>query len=768
MVFVTMDEVLLAYDLGKVGLHAKIKLLSWTEDPSKSVGGPIDTTVGRVVFNSILPEELRFVNEVQDKGSLKDLIGVAHHVLGQEQTAVLADGIKDVGFAYATRSGASIAVSDLVVPEAKYEILSTAADQVTEVERQYRRGLLTEDEQYTRTIELWSDAKDEVTEAVRGAMDPKGPIYVMASSGSTKGGFGPIAQLAGMRGLMADPAGRIIALPIRSNFREGLTALEYFISTHGARKGLADTALRTADAGYLTRRLVDVAQDMIINAEDCGTRGGLWIRVSDNAADPNLPQLKDRILGRILAGPVMHPTTGEILLERGDMVDEEAAAGITEAGVEEVFVRSPLTCQLQQGLCQHCYGRDLGRGELVEMGAAVGIVAAQSIGEPGTQLTLRTFHTGGIAHGGDITHGLPRVEELLEARKHPKGEAILADIGGRVEIHRSDDGIRTVKVVDSQLMRDTYALKRGWKVLIEEDQETIEEGTVIATRGDKEIRVEKGGRIVREEDALTVVYDEREERGYEIPSSAQLLVTEGQRIEAGGQITEGSKNPHTILPVLGREATQLYLMQEVQKVYRSQGVSIHDKHFEVIISKMLAKVQVIRSGDTDLLPADLVDRRAFADINAETVKNGGEPASARPVLLGVTKAALNTDSFLSASSFQHTIKVLAGAAIEGKEDHLKGLKENVIIGKLIPAGTAFWESKRGALIGPPEEELALEEGLEGSLEAEFESDLELDLDELDLDSEDISSILDLEMLDPDEDGDDLDEDSDDGDISDDE
>jgi len=720
MTFVDMDEVILAYDLGKIGIHAKIKLASWTANPADSVGGPIETTVGRVLFNDVLPEELRFVNEVQDKGSLKKLIGVAYHLLGQERTAELADRIKDIGFLYATRSGASIAISDLIVPAEKYEILTRAADQVSEVERQYRRGLLTEDEQYTRTIELWSEAKDEVTEAVRNAMDTDGPIYVMASSGSTKGGFGPISQLSGMRGLMADPSGRIIAHPVRSSFREGLTALEYFISTHGARKGLADTALRTADAGYLTRRLVDVAQDVIINAEDCGTRNGLWIRATDNAFDPNLPQMRERILGRVLAGSVMDPETGDLLCERDTLIDEDAADRITKAGVDEVFIRSPLTCQLGQGICQMCYGRDLGRGKLVELGAAVGIVAAQSIGEPGTQLTLRTFHTGGIAHGGDITHGLPRVDELLEARKHPKGEAIMADIGGRVEIDRGGDGIRTVKVINSHVVRDTYPLKRGWKLLLEEGQETVKDGEVIATRGDKEIQVKHGGRVVMEEDALAVVYDEREEREYEIPSSARILVSEGQRIEAGDSITEGSKNPHTILAVLGREATQLYLLQEVQKVYRSQGVNIHDKHFEVIISKMLSKVQVIRSGDTEFLPGDLVDRREFSDINARIVSEGGQPASAKPVLLGVTKAALNTESFLSASSFQHTIKVLAGAAIEGKRDNLKGLKENVIIGKLIPAGTGFWEAHPDQLLAARGSAGEPEGGLQAEVEGEFD------------------------------------------------
>jgi DNA-directed RNA polymerase subunit beta' len=723
MSFSNIDEIVLAYDLGKVGIHAKIQLHQWTEDPEKSVDAPLATTVGRALFNDILPEEIRFVNEVQDKGTLKALIGHAYHVIGQERTAELADGIKDVGFRYATRSGTSIAVSDLIVPEAKVEILSRASDQVNEVERQYRRGLLTEDEQYTRTVELWSNARDKVSEAVATAMDPEGPIYVMARSGSTKGGFGPIAQLAGMRGLMADPSGRIIKLPIRSNFREGLTALEYFISTHGARKGLADTALRTADAGYLTRRLVDVAQDMIINAVDCGTRNGLWIRRADNMDDPNLPRMGERIVGRVLAGPVIDPDTGDVLYERGCLLDDRAAARIEELGIEQVFVRSPMTCQLSQGLCQMCYGRDLGRGRMVDLGSAVGIVAAQSIGEPGTQLTLRTFHTGGIAHGGDITHGLPRVEELLEARKHPKGEAILADISGRVEVHRSENGIRTVKLINSQLVRDEYALKRGWKVLLEDDQETVEAGAVIATRGDKEIVVTTAGRVVREEEGIAVVYDDREEREYEIPSSSRLLVSEAVLVSAGDQITEGSKNPHTILTVLGREAAHLYMVQEVQKVYRSQGVNIHDKHFEVIISKMLSRVQVLRSGDTELLPGDLVDRRVFAESNAQVVGEGGQPAAARPILLGVTKAALNTDSFLSAASFQHTIKVLAGAAIEGKRDELKGLKENVIIGKLIPAGTGYAELAENALPETTEGGVSAEALLEAELVGEDDLDL---------------------------------------------
>ena len=687
-VFGDMDEVALAYELGKVDLHAKIKLRA-KEGWQGAKDGWIETTVGRVIFNQILPDEMRFVNEVLDKGSLKKLVGRCYHQLGPEATTELVDKIKDIGFKYATRSGVTVAVSDLTVPKEKARILEWATEQVNEVERQYRRGLLTEEERYAKTIELWTQATDLVTEAVARALDPSGPIRMMAESGATKGGFQPIRQLAGMRGLMADPSGRIIEMPILSNFREGLTALEYFISTHGARKGLADTALRTADAGYLTRRLVDVAQDVIVNAEDCGTKRGIWIRRSDDVGGQ---VFAERILGRIAAKPVVDPRTGEVIVDRNQMIEEKEVEAIEAAGVEEVYVRSPMTCELRYGICAMCYGRDLGRGTMVELGTPVGIIAAQSIGEPGTQLTLRTFHTGGVAGALDITHGLPRVEELFEARKHPKGEAIISDIPGIVSIRRVD-GTRVVRVVNSHIGRDEYDIPGNWRILVKDGDE-LAAGSPIASRGKKKIVAQRGGRILREDRHITVVYEEKEEREYEIPPAARLTVEEGQRIEAGHQITEGSKNPHRILRILGPEETQLYLLTEIQKVYRSQGVDINDKHFEVIIRKMMEKVQVTSSGDTELLPGELVNRHDFAEINARVTAKGGRPATAQPVLLGITKAALSTDSFLSAASFQNTVKVLAWAAIEGKRDELRGLKENVIIGKLIPAGTGFWAKRK--------------------------------------------------------------------------
>ncbi len=682
--FVDIDEVELAYSLKRVDLHTPI-FVGQVYDHRPPPPKPIETTVGRCIFNRILPDEMRFVNRVMDKGALEDLIGVCYRRMGGDVTTEVADRIKNIGFDYATRAGATIAISDLIIPTDKAAIIEKTEQIVADVERQYRRGLLTEDEQYARTIELWSRAREQVSNAVSQALHPTSSVAIMAQSGASKGGFGPITQLAGMRGLMADPSGRIIPLPIRSNLREGLSTLEYFISTHGSRKGLADTALRTADAGYLTRRLVDVAQDVVINAHDCGTTSGIWIRSSDNVGGQSL---HERIVGRIAVAPVVHPETGEVLVERNEEINEDIADVIEQAGIEDVFVRSPLTCQLQQGICALCYGRDLGRGKLVNIGAAVGIVAAQSIGEPGTQLTLRTFHTGGVASGGDITVGLPRVEELFEARKKPKGEAPISEIGGVVHIVR-DEGQRSVVVVDSEIIKFEYDIKRGWKILVQDGDE-VEAGDPIASWHDeKHVVAEEGGRVILDDRQITIVHERRDEREYDIPTTSRLLVEEGQRIEPGTQLIEGVMNPHHVLLIMGRQATEKYLLREVQTVYRSQGVNINDKHFEVIFRKMLSKVYVTESGDTDLLPGEMIDRLKMEKVNSKVVEAGGKPAKGQPMLLGVTKAALNTDSFLSSASFQHTIRVLSGAAVEGKEDPLLGLKENVIIGKLIPAGTGY-------------------------------------------------------------------------------
>jgi DNA-directed RNA polymerase subunit beta' len=686
-----LDEVELAYRLDKISLHMPIHVQTATwynekgERYQRSQRRVIETTVGRVLFNLILPEAMRFVNQVLDKSSLQRLVSQSYQVLGSEATIDIVDRIKDIGFQYATRSGTTIAVSDITVPPQKLEIINKALEEQGLIERDYRRGLLTEQEQNERIIELWQRAVTSVSDAVKRYMDPTGNLSTMALSGATKGGFGPISQLAGMRGLMADPAGRIIPLPIRSNFREGLTALEYFISTHGARKGLADTALRTADAGYLTRRLVDIAQDVIISDHDCGTDDGIHIRRKDDVAGQSF---ESRLFGRIAARKIADPQTGELIVSRNELITLEQAKSVAATGLEEVVVRSPLTCSMRHGLCQSCYGLDLGRGALVGMGSAVGIVAAQSIGEPGTQLTLRTFHTGGVAAGGDITSGLPRVEELFEARKRPKGEAVVSELGGVIELHRSEGGQRTVRVVNSEILKDEYQVPGNWSLKVE-DGITIEAGAMIATRGEAEITAEHAGKLRLREHKVTVTYERREDAEYDIPTGARLVATEGQRVEAGQNLTEGALNPHRILRLQGREACLLYLLTEIQKVYRAQGQNINDKHFEVVLRKMLAKVQIVRPGDTDYLPGELVERLHLQDVNEKQLSDGKQPATAAPVLLGVTKASLSTDSFLSASSFQHTIKVLAGAAIEGRVDPLLGLKENVIIGKLIPAGTGY-------------------------------------------------------------------------------
>ncbi|PWB74259.1 MAG: DNA-directed RNA polymerase subunit beta', partial [Anaerolineales bacterium] len=694
--FADMDEVVMAYELGQLQVHSEIKLRmkTWYNDKGDRLPEPetrvIDTTVGRVLFNRVLPEEIQFVNEKLDKGGVKDLIADVYEICGQEKTTDVADKVKAIGFEYAMKSGTTLAVADISIPPERRTIIEESLKQVELVQRDFRRGLLTEQEKNEREIEIWQQTTDKVADAVKKHMDPDGNLSTMATSGATKGGFSTISQLAGMRGLMADPSGRIIPMPIRSNFREGLTAQEYFISTHGARKGLADTALRTADAGYLTRRLVDIAQDIIINEHDCGTTDGVWIRKRDDVAGQSM---SSRLFSRLLAQNVIDPNTGEVIAEANDVINQELARKIAASGVPEVKVRSPMTCELQHGICSKCYGIDLGRGTMVELGSAVGIVAAQSIGEPGTQLTLRTFHTGGVAAGGaDITTGLPRVEELFEARKQPKGEAIIAEISGTLHVDQSEKyaDLREVTVERSELVSDEYSLPEEWKFGVK-DEEEVKAGDVLATLDDAKIVAQHGGRVrvEKKERKIVVSYDQKESVTYDIPTTSRLLIKNNEKVEAGQPLTEGSLNPHRVLKIQGREACQMYLMTEVQKVYRSQGQNIHDKHFEVIIRKMLSKVQVTRPGDAKYLPGDTVDRLEIRKINEQLLAEGKQPAKFSEVLLGVTKASLSTDSFLSASSFQHTIKVLAGAAIGSTTDPLLGLKENVIIGKLIPAGTGF-------------------------------------------------------------------------------
>jgi len=731
-VFADMHEVEMAYQLDQVELHAKIKVRvnTWYDENGNRLEEQeerlIETSVGRVLFNLVSSPEIQFVNKALDKGAVKDLIGEILELTDEDTTTKVADRIKDIGFVYATRSGISVAVSDITIPETKQEIISQAMAEEGEVENDFHRGLLTEQEQNDRVIEIWQKATDDIAKAVRDTMDPLSNLAIQANSGAGKGGFSTISQLAGMRGMMADPSGRIIPLPIRSNFREGLTTLEYFISTHGSRKGLADTALRTADAGYLTRRLVDVAQDVITIEDDCETEEG--IRITIAGSDTDQP-LRMRVYGRVTSKRVVHPETGEILVKRNELIENDQLRKIANSGVEEVYVRSPLPCKSKRGVCVMCYGLDLGRGKLVRSGAAVGIVAAQSIGEPGTQLTLRTFHTGGVAAGTDITTGLPRVEELFEARRAPKGEAVVSEIAGKVEVFQSDKytDLRVVRVVHSEMAEDEYKLNKGWKAGVKEKDE-VEEGAVIASKEDTTLTADHTGKVrMAGKTKIVVAYEIRQEEEYEIPSNTRLIVKNGDEVEPGQELTEGSLNPHAILRIQGREACQIYLLSEVQKVYRSQGQNIHDKHFEIIIRKMMSKVIISTPGDTDYLPGDYVDRLEIRNVNEKLLEEGKQPARYNDDLLGITKASLNTESFLSAASFQHTIKVLAGAAIGGTNDPLFGLKENVILGKLIPAGTGF-EAHKEALARAEAGE-ALEDGGDGEGEpiAEIEVPAEADV-----------------------------------------
>jgi DNA-directed RNA polymerase subunit beta' len=535
--------------------------------------------------------------------------------------------MKRIGYKFSTQAGISVGVTDFEPPKEKVQILKEADMAVDAIEADFQIGLITEDERHAQVVDIWNQATDDVTDALKASLNEDNPVYMMATSGA-RGNFQQIRQLAGMRGLMADPQGKIIDLPIKANFREGLTVLEYFISTHGARKGLADTALRTADSGYLTRRLVDVSQDVIVREDDCESVEGIWVEKITEGSQLIEP-LHQRIIGRVSVDTIVHPETGEVLVEENQMIDDEVGFDIEAAGIQKVKIRSVLTCKTKHGVCRKCYGRNLATGYDVEIGEAVGTLAAQSIGEPGTQLTMRTFHTGGVA-GEDITRGLPRVEELFEVRK-PKGQAVVAEASGKVRFGENK-GRREIEVLG-------------------------ENGEVLGA--------------------------------YIVHYGSRLKVAEGDMVEIGDALSEGPLNPHDILKTKGLQDVQRYILQEVQKVYRSQGVDISDKHIEIMIRQMLKKVKIEDSGDTSLLPGSFIDISTFEDENARVMALGGLPAICSPMLLGITKASLNTDSFLSAASFQETTKVLTEAAIKGKIDNLIGLKENVIIGKLIPAGTGY-------------------------------------------------------------------------------
>jgi DNA-directed RNA polymerase subunit beta' len=715
--FSSASEVMMAAQLGHVHVQAPVKVELTLTEPTGEDGETatrtelVETTAGRVIFNTVIPDELGFINQVMDRKGLKALIAQCYRELGPAATTRLVDGIKALGFHYATVAGITIGIDDVRIPAEKAKLLADADSRVNDIDREFRKGFITDDERYNQTVDVWRETTDKVTEQMLDGLDKRGSVWMITHSGA-RGNVTQVHQLAGMRGLMADPSGRIIDLPIRSNLREGMSVLEYFISSHGARKGLADTALRTADSGYLTRRLVDVAQDVITREDDCGTDLGTWITREESEQIPE--PFGDRLVGRMAAIDVVDEKSGEVIVARNDEINEAAIERIEAAGLDRVNVRSPLTCAARHGVCRMCYGRNLATGSLVELGQAVGIIAAQSIGEPGTQLTMRTFHTGGVA-GEDITQGLPRVEELFEARI-PKGQATMTEIDGTVEVVRAGvDQPITVRVTHREAYDTPIKLTPQHEVLVANGDE-VAENQLLARLGEgdevAEVRAPAGGRVTKKGSTLTLHSEDVDTREYAVPHSARLRVETGDEVLAGDPLTEGSLNPKDLLQIKGVDTVQRFLVAEVQKVYRSQGVTIADKHVEIIVRQMLRKVTVDSAGDTDLLPSELIDRFEFEEVNNRILAEGGEPATAQTVLLGVTKASLNTSSFLAAASFQETTRVLTEAAINGAKDHLIGLKENVIIGKLIPAGTgaearALAAAKAGEL--SPEEAEALRE-----------------------------------------------------------
>ena len=635
-VFTDLDEMLMAYQTGVVGIHARVKVRMYKE--GDDAGRLVESTVGRFIFNQGIPQDLGFIDrdvdpyslEVDflcDKKKLGAIIDKCYRKHGNTGTVIMLDYIKSMGYKYSTKGAVTISVSDMEIPEAKTDILAAAEKEVDKYEKAYRRGLMSNQERYEQIIKIWTKATDDVADALMDSLGSLNNLFIMANSGA-RGSKNQIKQVGGMRGLMANATGKTVEIPIKSNFREGLSILEYFISSNGARKGLADTALRTADSGYLTRRLVDVSHSVIVREHDCGTDEGVEVRAFTDGKEVIEP-LKQRIVGRTALVDIVDPNTGEVIVEQNEEILEDAAERIENSGIESVAIRSVMTCHSRTGICAKCYGRNLASGEEVNIGEAVGITAAQSIGEPGTQLTMRTFHTGGVA-GGDITQGLPRVEELFEARK-PKGLAEICEA----------DGI--VKSIETRKDNKTEVIVRG----------------------------------------------EEEDRVYVIPYGARLNVKVGDEVFAGGQITRGPLNPHDILRLNGVEGVYQYLLKEVQRVYKQQGVDINDKHVEVIVSQMLSKFKIEDAGDTDLLPGGLYGKFEIQEANEKAIAEGGQPCVANTILLGITKASLATNSFLSAASFQETTRVLTDAAIKGKNDRLIGLKENIMIGKLIPAGTGM-------------------------------------------------------------------------------
>ena len=681
-IFTSRNEAIMAYHNNEVHFQAKVRI-------RLPQSGIVDTSVGRVIFNNLLPKDMPYRNETMDKKALRRLVADVYEDYGRPETARVVDELKDIGFEYATKSGVTISVGDLTIPPKKYEIIEATRKKVNDTGNQYENGLITDQERYTKVIEQWMAAGKEIEQVMLEAQDPHNPVYQTVISGA-RGDITQITSMAGMKGLVANPAGKIIELPIVSNYKEGLTTLEYFISTHGARKGLTDKGLRTPDAGYLTRRLVDVAQDTVVTEADCKSRSGVVFRAAE-LSDLG-QQFTDHLYGRVLAEDVVRTKTGKVVLKRGTLLDKPSLDILIAAKPVEVTVRSVLGCKQDWGICQQCYGLDLALSEPVKIGEAVGVIAAQSIGEPGTQLTMRTFHTGGVATE-DITQGLPRVEELFEARP-PKGEACLAEIDGVVEITEAKDK-KIISVRRGKAGTETIKLADGYKSAVRTGAK-VSEGDILAQNAEdtkaKSIKSTANGTVTSSKGGvIELATFDGEEAEYSVPDFTKFRVKAGDEVKKGDQLTEGNLNLHDLLRIRGKEATWHYIIAEVQQIYAAQAQYINDKHIEIVVREMLSKVRVTESGDTNLIPSEITAESKVIVANAKAKKAGKQLAEIEPLVLGITKASLLTDSFLSAASFQETTRILIDAAVTAQTDTLRGLKENVIIGKLIPAGTGLGE-----------------------------------------------------------------------------
>ncbi len=675
-VFSSSEEVIIAHRNRAVGIRAPIKV-------KMDNGKIIETSVGRILFNQILPEKMLFKNVVLDKKNLRLIVSECFRRFGNKKTSRVVDEIKDLGFYYACHSGITFATEDIAVPAKKKEILEKAKKILQDIEKQFAQGLITDQERYMQVVNLWAKVKTEVEQLMIDNFGKDNPIYGMVTSGS-RGSIAQLTQVAGMKGLVANPTGEIIELPIEANYKEGLSEFEYFISTHGARKGRSDTALRTADAGYLTRRLIDVAQDVVITSKDCGTGESITVKTKDYEDDWD--RFRVAVVGKVAAGDITDPKTGKKIVKKSQEIKDKDVKKIIDSNVSEVRVYAVLTCESLWGVCQKCYGRDLATGEPIMPGTAVGIIAAQAIGEPGTQLTMRTFHIGGVA-GIDITQGLPRVEELFEARS-PKVPAAVAEIDGRVTISSAKDR-KTIIVTSNEKRTEEYELKGDYKAIVKNGVQVKEKEALATAKGKRALRAAFAGQIKIAGKKLTLTSKDPIMREYIVNPQISIYVSSGDQVKKGTQLTEGHWNLEQMVKLIGPELVQRYIIRQVQDIYASQGQNINDKHVELIIRQMFSRVRILDPGDGEFLTGQIVPQLAVEEENQKLKAKGKKDIKYEELILGISKVALSTDSFLSAASFQETTGVLIEAATSGKIDHLKGLKENVIIGKLIPAGTGF-------------------------------------------------------------------------------